>query len=358
MPRRHTYIIAEVGINHNGLIGNCHKLIDAAASSGCDAVKFQYFRPEFLYPRSAGRLNWKDGRKKYSYDIYKAAEKNILPGRWIKSLIRRCHAMKLDFFSSVFDRGGVDYLVGKGMRKIKLSSYTVTNLPLVEHCAKTRLPIIMSTGGSSIEEVREAVRTILKYHDNISLLHCVLSYPASLKQCNLSVMEGFAHLFPGIKVGYSDHTAEVSRAPVQAVYLGARLIEKHITLDKNMKGPDHFFALDPMGLKQMVKDIRKAERDLARGSFTIDKLIYGSRRKKAGKDEKYLRDFCFMSLFSGRRIKTGERIAAEDISILRPGKKERGLEPKYLKLFEDRSVRARKEIKFEDPITWASIVLR
>lgn len=351
-----TYIIAEIGINFNGSIDNCYKMIDMSVEAGCDAAKFQIFSAKNLYPKSAGELDWKDDKEEYSYDIFEAVEKFELPNEWIDKLIQYCEDRDIDFMASVFDMDGLNTMVDKGMKVIKLSSYTITNLPLIEAASKTMLPIIMSTGGATIGETEEAVNTVLKYHNNLTILHCSIQYPTKLEDVNMGVMDTFAKVFPNIKIGYSDHTEEPSDAPVQSIYLGGSVVEKHITLDKQMKGPDHFFALEPEELKKMVTDIRDAEISYKNKNFKIDKVIYGISEKICHEHEKYLRDFCYMTLFSKRNIKKGEIISVGDISILRAGKKEKGLEPKFLELFKNNQVTASKDINFEDPIQWESIL--
>ena len=151
--RNKVYIIAEIGINHNGILENCHKLINCAKIAGCDCVKFQFFSAKSLYPHSAGKLDWEDAHKKYSYDIYTAVESFELPAKWIKNLIQYCKRNKIDFLSSIFDIGGVNYLIRNGMKMIKLSSYSITNLPLIKYCARFKLPIILSTGGATLGEI-------------------------------------------------------------------------------------------------------------------------------------------------------------------------------------------------------------
>lgn len=351
-----TYIIAEIGINFNGSLDNCYKMIDMSVKAGCDAAKFQIFSAKNLYPKTAGELDWKDDKEEYSYDIYEAVEKFELPNEWINELMTYCENKGIDFMASVFDIDGLNLMVEKGMKVIKLSSYTITNIPLIEASAKTGLPIIMSTGGATIGETEDAVNTVLKYHNNLTILHCSIQYPTKLEDVNMGVMDTFAKVFPGIKIGYSDHTEEPSEAPVQSIYLGGSVVEKHITLDKQMKGPDHFFALEPNELKKMVVDIRDAEKQYEKKTFKIDKTIYGSSEKICHEHEQYMRDFCYMTLFSKKDIQKGEIIKAEDISILRAGKKKKGLEPKYFKLFKENKVTATKNIGFEDPINWESIV--
>lgn len=353
--RQRVYIIAEAGINHNGSLDNCRRLIDAAADAGCDCVKFQFFKAKDMYPRSAGKLDWKDAQKKYSYDIYKAVESFQLPDQWVAHLVKYCAREKIDFLSSVFDSHGLRFLVQHGMRTIKLSSYSVTNLPLIDACSRYGLPIIMSTGGATLGEIEEAVGVVNKHHNKLTLLHCSIKYPTALSECNLGVIKTLRYAFPDNKIGYSDHTKEISKAPVQAVYLGAKVIEKHITLSKKMPGPDHFFALEPKELRKMVKDIRRVEACVVKNGVRIDKQLFGSSRKKVFEHEKYIRNFCFPIIFSGRDISKGERIYHRDLRIFRRGKKKNGLQPRFAGLFKKYKVRAVRDIACEQPIGWEDI---
>jgi N-acetylneuraminate synthase len=354
--KKRIYTIAEVGINHNGSLDNCYRLIDAASAAGVDCVKFQFFKAAELYLKSAGKLNWKNSKRKYSYDIYKATEAREMPDCWIEKLIVYCQRKKIDFLSSIFGTRGVDYLISKGMQTIKLPSYSVTNLPLMEHCARFKVPIILSTGGATLGEIEEAVKTVNKYHTKLSLLHCSIKYPTELSECNLAVIKTLKYAFVNCKIGYSDHTKEVSKAPVQAIYLGAEIIEKHITLDKKMKGPDHFFALEPKELKKMICAIKKAADDCKRGNIKINKKLYGLSGKVVFKHEQGLRDFCFATMFAGRDIKKGERIEDIDLRLLRPGENKRGLEPQYMNLFKKYTIRAAKNIAAEEEIGWEKIL--
>ena len=351
-----TYIIAEIGINHNGSIENAFQLIDAAVGAGCDAAKFKILSADRLYPKCAGRLDWKNDSETYDYDIYEAVKSFEMPLEWISRILQYCDERRIDFLASVFDTHGLDYLLGKGVRSIKLSSYTITHLPLIEACAKTGLPIIMSTGGATLGETEEAVNTILRHHDKLKLLHCSIQYPTALNDCNMGVMKTLHLSFPGLEIGYSDHTLEISKAPVQSVYLGGTVIEKHITLDKKMEGPDHFFALERDELRQMVVDIRQAEKDYSEQRFRIDPRIYGSTAKVCHEHERYLRDFSYMTLFAVCAIKKGEQIRTEDIVVLRPGKKERGLDPKYYNLFQQNDITAKRDISEGEPLCWGSIL--
>ena len=171
------YIIAEIGINFNGSLENCLKMVDASVDAGCHAAKFQFFTANGMYPFSAGKLDWKDDSKEYSYDIYEAVKTFELPPEWLDTIIPYCESKNIDFIASVFDIKGLEYLVKRDMKKIKLSSYTITHIPLTEAAAKTGLPIIMSTGGATLAETEEAVRCVQKYHNDIALLHCSIKYP-------------------------------------------------------------------------------------------------------------------------------------------------------------------------------------
>jgi N,N'-diacetyllegionaminate synthase len=350
------YTIAEIGINYNGSLENCYKMIDVAKKSGCQAAKFQLFSAKNLYPQSAGKLDWKDADKTYSYNIYDAVQKFELPQEWIDQLIKYCETLDIDFLASVFDLEGLKFMVEKGMKVIKLSSYTITHIPLIEAAAKTGLPIIMSTGGATLAETEEAVRTVQKFHNDLTLLHCSIQYPTELKDVNMGVLDTFAKAFPSVKYGYSDHTKEAADAPIQAVYLGATVIEKHITLDKTMDGPDHFFALEPDELNTMCNAIDTAYLNYQNKCISIDPIIYGNSEKICHPHEQYLRDFAYMTLFAKKSIPCGAQILPDDLIILRPGKKSRGLDPKYLDLFKNFTVIAKKDLHFEDSITWDAIL--
>jgi len=347
-----TFIIAEVGINHNGSLENAFKMIDISKEAGCDAVKFQLFTAKNLYPKSAGTIDWHDGEKSYDYNIFDMVKQFETPLEWIDLLIEYCDKRNIDFMSTVYDIDGLNFLMQKNVTKIKLSSYSITHIPLIDACAKIKLPIILSTGGATLSEVDNALNTVLKFHNNLTLLQCSICYPAKLSDCNMGVLDTYKKAFPDVSIGYSDHTIEISDAPVQSVYLGGTVIEKHITLDKKMDGPDHFFALEPDELKQMVLDIRKAEQDIINKNYSINPEIYGSSRKYTYPHEEYLKKFAYPTLFVNRKINMGERIMPKDISILRPGEKQRGLEPKYFWLFEEHNIIANHDMKFEDSLNW------
>jgi len=341
------FIVAEVGINHNGDINIAKKMIDVSAEAGCDAVKFQNFKAELMYPKSAGKLDWEDEKGKYSYDIFENVKKFEYPEEWIDELKEYCKKKNIIFFSSASDEESADLLYKKGVKLFKTTSYAITHLPLIEYIAKKGLPIIMSTGGSNLQEIKEAYEIVRKYDKKIAILHCVAKYPTPLEYANLNVIDTLKKEFPEAIIGYSDHTEGPVKAPVAAIVKGAKVIEKHITLDRKMKGPDHFFALEPNELKEMVKAIRNTEKRLKKGEkIKIDNKILGSSERKTYEIEKYLRNFAYSIIFTKKEIKKGELFTKDNLIILRKGKKEKGLEPKeWFNIINKK--RANKDLKVE-----------
>ena len=349
-----TYIIAEIGINHNQDKNICLDLIRAAADAGCDAAKIQFFRAKYLYSPKSGKLSWKDDKKRYSYDIFLAAKRTETPAVWLDDIVSCCRDNKVEFLASVFDEEGLDLLIKKGLKKIKIASSMITNMPFIRYCARTGLPVLLSTGGSDLGEVSKAVYAITAFHSKITLLQCTLGYPASPDECNLGVLKTYSEAFPFAKTGFSDHTSLIYEASVQAVHLGASVIEKHITLDKKMSGPDHFFALEPKELKLMVAKIRGAEIK-QRKSAPIDKRLLGKSCKEVLKSEAYLRDFIFPVIFSRRSIKKSELISPGDLLVLRKANFKEGLPADYSGLFAVARIRARRNISAFTPLKYEDI---
>ncbi len=325
------FIIAEIGINFNGSLELAKKLIDVAVEAGCDAAKFQAFTAEKMYPKNAGELDREDNYndKKYSFSIYDAVKSFELPKAWVSILQQYCTEKGIIFFSSICDEEQADFYDELGVPIFKTTSYAITHLPLIEHLAKKSKPIIMSTGGATLEEVREAYAVARKYTDEVILLHCFIKYPAPLHEINMNVIETLKTEFPDAIIGYSDHTAEPIDAPLVAITMGAKVIEKHITLDKRMKGPDHFFALNPIELKEMVTAIRDAEEKIKLGEkIVINQVLLGSGERKINAEEEYLRNFAYQTIITSVDIKRGEIVNKDNVRVLRPGKMGRKLEPK------------------------------
>src|SRR3989344_3656770 len=341
------FIIAEVGINHNGSLEIAKKLIDVAKEAGCDAVKFQNFKAETLYPKTAGELDWEDDSGKYSYSIFDNVKKFEYPENWFPELKRYCGQKDIILFSSISDENSADVLIKNGVKLLKTTSYDLTNLPLIDYVASKKLPYIISTGGSTLEEVKEAYNTAKKYNKNIILFHCMIKYPIPVEDSNLNIIDTLKKEFPEAVIGYSDHTEDPIKAPVTAIVKCAKLIEKHITLDKKMKGPDHFFALNPEELKLMVKTIRDTERKLKNNEkIEIDNKILGSHEKKVYDIEKYLREFAYRTIFTKGKVRKNELFTKNNLSILRAGKRGHGLMPKEFFNIVNRK-RASKDLEEE-----------
>lgn len=349
------FIIAEIGVNHNNNLSIAKKLIDSASKAGCDAVKFQSFKIENLYSKNSGKLDWKDKDRKYSYDIYEANKSFQIPDDWLSKLKSYCKKKNIILLSSTFDKESVDDVEKLGIPLFKLGSTSLTNLPLLEYVAKKGKPIILSIGGANVKEIKEAVKTITKHNKRLAILHCHLKYPTPLEYVNMNVLKTLKKEFPNAIIGYSDHTENPYIASVAAIFLGAKIIEKHITLNKKMKGPDHFFALEPQELKLMVGKIREAEKKiLSNKKMVIQEKILGSPRIQVYDIERYIRNFAYQTIISVRNIKKGERITENNVRILRPGKLERGIEPKYYYALT-RKYKAKKEIQTGKSIKWEDV---
>lgn len=351
------FVIAEVGVNHNGSLDIAKKLIDATAEAQCDAVKFQVFKTEHLYPKTAGKLDWEDEAGEYSYDIYEASKSFEMPREWIPELIDYSKKDGLIFLASAFDEESVDVLEKVGVPAFKIASFTITHLPLIEYIAKKKKPMIISTGAADMGEVEDAVKTIQSHNNEIVLMHCVSKYPAPLKYCNLRVLDTFRDTFSDLIVGFSDHTEDPIEAPTAAVARGAKVIEKHITLDKKMEGPDHFFALEPNELKKMVTAVRDTEKRLKKGEeIKVSEKLLGSPEVRPYDIEEYIRKFTHRRIFAREDIKKGEVLTKENLTILRPGKIKGGLKPKHYKALIEKDSRAARNIRKGESVEWNDVI--
>lgn len=303
-------MIAEAGSNHNGDRELALRLVDAAAESGADAVKFQLFRADRLYPRGAGAADYLADERDI-VDIVGALE---LPVDWLPALADRCAGRGIDFLVTAFDEASAD-AIDPYVHAYKLASYELTHHPLVRHIAAKGKPMLMSTGASNLDEVAAAVDVARAAGAaNITLLQCTAAYPANLGAMNVGAIVTIRERF-GVDVGLSDHSADPVIAPVAAVALGATVIEKHFTLDRELPGPDHRFALEPGGLATMVEAIRAAT------------VAVGDGSKNVHSDEEELRSFARRTIFSTRRIAAGETLDEANIAVLRSGKLGFGLPP-------------------------------
>ena len=331
-----TFIIAEAGVNHNGDIEFAKKLIDVASEAGCDAVKFQTFNADNLVTKSAKKAQYQVENTGTDDSQYAMLKKLELSYNHHVQLIEHCKSKKVLFLSTPFDEKSADMLEELGVKLFKVPSGEITNKSYLKHIARKQKPIILSTGMSTLEEVREALEWIYEEGNRqVTLLHCTSNYPTDMKDVNLRAMLTLKESF-NTKVGYSDHTLgiEVSTA---AVALGAEVIEKHFTLDKEMEGPDHKASADPDEIKELVKAIRNLE------------LALGDGTKKPSESEKDVATVARKSIVAKRDIKIGEIITNDMIDIKRPGN---GIPPKNLgQVLGKKAVRnipADRLIEYED----------
>jgi N,N'-diacetyllegionaminate synthase len=302
-------IIAEAGVNHNGSLELAKRLIQAAAEAGADAVKFQTFRTEAIVTRSAAKADYQvqtTGVAESQYEMLKRLE---LDEAAHVELVKACQACGIAFLSTAFDFPSLDLLVRLGVDVWKIPSGEITNLPYLRRIGALRQKVILSTGMSTLPEIRDAREVLVQSGtspDQVTLLHCTTEYPAPLEDVNLLALRTLSERFPESPVGYSDHTQgiEVSLA---AAALGATVIEKHFTLDKTLPGPDHRASLEPEELKAMVRGIRNIS------------LALGSAVKQPSAGELKNREVARKSLVARCGIRQGEVFTAENLDVKRPG---------------------------------------
>ncbi|MAW84569.1 MAG: N-acetylneuraminate synthase [Crocinitomicaceae bacterium] len=304
-----TLIIAEAGVNHNGDIKLAEKLIDVAAQAGVDYVKFQTFKTSKLVTKKAGRANYQDTNTKNNDSQFDMLKKLELSQENHYHLIEYCMTKKVKFLSTGFDFESIDFLHKIGIRLAKIPSGEITNLPYLRKIASLFSEVILSTGMADINEVKDAVNILLKggvYKKKLTVLHCNTEYPTPMKDVNLKAMLHIKKEL-GINVGYSDHTLGLE-VPVAAVALGARVIEKHFTLDRNMDGPDHRASLEPDELKLMVDSIRN-----------IEQALSGSGIKEPSVSESKNKDIVRKSIVAIKSIQKGELFNESNLGVKRPG---------------------------------------
>ena len=272
-----TYIIAEIGINHNGDLNIAKRLIDIAALSGCDAVKFQKRNPDVCVPEHQKNVMrdtpW--GTMTYLEYKYKVEFEKVE----YDEIDRYCKEKDIAWSASPWDLDSFEFLNQYNLPFIKLPSAMLTNYPLIEACAKSGKKVILSTGMSTEEEIDIAIETIRKHTDNFSILHCNSTYPAPLNELNLSTITTLKDKY-NCEVGYSGHEFRIGTT-VASVYLGATIIERHITLDRTMWGTDHLCSVEPQGLIKLVKGIRELEEAFGDGVIQItesEKIIRNKLR--------------------------------------------------------------------------------
>lgn len=297
------YIIAEAGVNHNGSLDLALKLVDAAAEAGADAVKFQTFKADTIVSKTAEKAEYQKANTGNSESQYAMLKRLELSEADHEALIKRCKERGIQFFSTAFDLASIRYLNGLGMPLMKVPSGEITNLPYLRAINECEKPVILSTGMATMDEVKAAVSVFTKCP--LTLLHCTTEYPCPFEAVNLRAMLTLKEAFR-LPVGYSDHTPGIT-IPVAAVAMGATVIEKHFTLDRNMEGPDHKASLEPDELKAMVAAIRNLEQ------------AFGDGVKEPAAAERKNIAIARKSIVAKRQIKAGEIFTEENLTVKRPG---------------------------------------
>lgn len=304
------FVIAEAGVNHNGDVQLAKELIYAAKEAGADAVKFQTFKADRLVTRTAEKAQYQKKNTTNSstqYEMLKALELSDDDHYELSNLA--C-SLDIEFMSTGFDEETINFLVSIGVKRLKIPSGEITNLPYLQHAAQKGLPLIMSTGMCDLYEVKQALEIVAPFYgeevkEKIILLHCTSNYPAAFEDVNLRAMQTLAQEF-NLPVGYSDHTLGIL-IPTLAVALGACVIEKHFTTDKSLVGPDHAASMTPEEMKQLIKAIRDTESALGNGE------------KKPTDNELPIRELVRRSVTLKRGLDKGSLISRDDLVLLRPG---------------------------------------
>jgi len=328
------FIIAEAGVNHNGSIDLAKKLIDVASNAGADAVKFQTFKAKNLVTKNAKKAIYQKDTtniKESQFNMLKKLELNIEAH---KELILYCNSKKIIFLSSPFDHESIELLKDLDLEILKIPSGEITNLPYLRHIGKLDKKIILSTGMSTIDEVKNALSILINSgtkKNKITVLHANTEYPTPMEDVNLRAMVTIGKELD-VNFGYSDHTLGIE-VDIAAVAMGASCIEKHFTLDCNMEGPDHKASLEPSQLKAMVKAIRNIEKAL------------GSSIKKASKSELLNIKIVRKSIVAKTKIKKGEILTQQNLSVKRPG---RGMSP--MKWDDVVGTKSTKDYNEDEPI--------
>ena len=303
------YIIAEAGVNHNGSLETARALIDAAAHSGADAVKFQTFKADNLVTQSADKADYQKPSGDVGESQHAMLRKLELSDKAHLELIAHCRTRGIQFLSTAFDPESARFLDSLHLPFAKMPSGEITNLPQLRKTAKSGCPVILSTGMANLGEVEAAIEVLTTEglaREQIIVLQCHTDYPTCFKDANLCAMQTMAAAFPGVRIGYSDHTLGIE-ASIAAVAMGACLIEKHFTLDRTLPGPDHAASLEPAELKAMVRAIRNIE------------LALGHGRKEPSASERKIKPVARKSIVASRPIPCGEVFSETNLCAKRPG---------------------------------------
>lgn len=326
------YVIAEMSANHEGDFNKAIDIIHGAKEAGADCIKIQTYTPDTMTidcDNEYFKINEGTWKGETLYNLYKRA---YTPWMWQEKLKDEADKIGIDFLATPFDRTSVDFLESINVKFYKIASFEITDIPLIKYIASKNKPIIVSTGNATFEEIKEAVKTIEKYHKDICLLKCSSSYPALTEDMHLNTIKHLKDTFNTV-VGLSDHSlGEISS--ICAIALGAKVIEKHFCISRNIKSPDACFSMEKDEFKKMVQHIRQAEEALGDVNYRIS--------EEESKNLRFRR-----SIFAIKDIKKGEVISEENIRVIRPSF---GLEPKYYYLVLGKL--AIKDINRGTPISW------
>jgi N,N'-diacetyllegionaminate synthase len=319
----HSYIIAEAGVNHNGVLSYAKELIKSAKDCGADAVKFQTFKTGKLVSKTAPKAHYQKKSTPRADSQFQMLKKLELSQAEFRELYQFAKITGIDFLSTPFDQESCDFLDELKIKSFKIGSGEITNLPFLMHIARKKRPVILSTGMSTLAEIENALAAIYSTgNTNVTLLHCVTEYPAPFNEINLTAMNTLKAAFK-VPVGYSDHSPGIEIA-IAAVAMGAEIIEKHFTLDRNLKGPDHKASLEPREFKEMVRSIRNVEAALGDGikrptASELNNLVVARK-----------------SIHPSRKLKKGHILQIEDLVMKRPGN---GLSASFIPLILGRKIK-------------------
>lgn len=331
------YIIAEMSANHAGNYERAVEIVKAAKVSGADCIKIQTYTPDTMTIDCNNEyFSIKDGTWK-GENLYKLYEKAYTPWEWQEGLKKEAEKIGIDFLSTPFDKTSVDFLENMDVDFYKIASFELVDIPLIKYVASKNKPIIMSTGMGTLGEIEEAVNAVKSQeNNNLCLLKCSSAYPAIPEDMNLMTIKNLKDIF-GVPVGLSDHSLGTIAA-VTAVAMGAKVIEKHFCLNRNIENPDSSFSMEPHEFKKMVQDIRAAERAIGKISYNLS--------DKENQSKIFRR-----SIFIVENIKKGEKFTEKNIRIIRPGD---GLKPKYYDEILGKT--ASCDIERGTPLSWSKVI--
>ena len=300
-----TFVIAEIGINHCGKLSIAKKLISVAKKAGADAVKFQTFKTEKLIRDNEPLMSYQSNNmKKIKTNQFQMLKKCELNHAQHKKLFLDCKKKKIEFFSTPYDIDSANDLSNLGVKTIKVASTDITNVPFIKKLFKLKKKLIISTGATNLKELSLIIKMLKIKKKNVTILHCISYYPTEVSELNLRVIPDYFKRFK-LKVGFSDHSLSLIAGAV-AVSVGAKVIEKHITLDKNLEGPDHKASMEPDEFNIYVKNIRETEK------------ILGNKKRNLSKNESDVKKTMQKSIFLNKDKKKNDIINKHDLVIMRP----------------------------------------